>query len=51
MAADCKDDFSVVPQSAIFAIAQAYFTRLPLKNPALVVFCLMLAVSPCSVEF
>jgi hypothetical protein len=28
-----------------------YFTRRPLKNPALVVFCLMLAVSPCSAEF
>jgi hypothetical protein len=27
---------------------QAYFTRRPLKKPALVVFCLMLAVSPCS---
>jgi hypothetical protein len=26
----------------------AYFTRRPLKNPAFVVFCLMLAVSPCS---
>ena len=25
-----------------------YFTRRPLKNPALVVFCLILAVSPCS---
>src|ERR1700736_1153724 len=25
-----------------------YFTRRPLKNPAFVVFCLMLAVSPCS---
>jgi hypothetical protein len=28
-----------------------YFTRRPLKDPALVVFCLMLAVSPCSAEF
>jgi hypothetical protein len=28
-----------------------YFTRRPLKNPALVVFCLMLAVSPCSAVF
>src|SRR5882757_5079037 len=34
-----------------FAIVPAYFTRRPLKNPALVVFCLMLAVSPCSAEF
>jgi hypothetical protein len=25
-----------------------YFTRRPLKKPALVVFCLTLAVSPCS---
>ena len=28
-----------------------YFTRRPLKKPAFVVFCLMLAVSTCSAEF
>ena len=28
-----------------------YFTRRPLKKPALVVFCLMFAVSPCSAVF
>jgi hypothetical protein len=34
-----------------FAKRCGYFTRLPLKNPALVVFCLILAVSPCSAVF
>jgi len=29
----------------------SYFTRRPLKNPALVVFCFILAVSPCSAVF
>jgi hypothetical protein len=33
------------------ALARSHFTRRPLKKPALVVFCLMLAVSPCSAEF
>jgi hypothetical protein len=30
---------------------RGYLTRRPLKNPALVVFCFMLAVSPCSAGF
>jgi len=31
--------------------AGRYFTRRPLKKPAFVVFCLILAVSPCSAVF
>src|ERR1700692_2702874 len=31
--------------------ARHYLTRLPLKKPALIVFCLTLAVSPCSAVF
>src|SRR5450755_3375500 len=36
-----------VRRRAFFSIGR-YFTRRPLKKPALVVFCLILAVSPCS---
>jgi hypothetical protein len=59
--ADCVWDDRSSPQLA-FPVASAqpalkrdqdrrYFTRRPLKNPAFVVFCLILAVSPCSAEF
>jgi hypothetical protein len=37
-------------QRRAFSVGR-YFTRRPLKKPAFVVFCLILAVSPCSAIF